>query len=372
MKISRSLLVALVALGASVAAAGELRRSTTTCEAANPFDRGPDDIALQACLDEYDTVLLKPAYLPGYVGYLVSNTIKIKRRGALLTTAANPAKARIVAAPELTSSMLRALGVDDFEISFVVFDGNRESRAVRDKPCDDLRNFRNVEIISNRFRVRYVESTRAVCGSGMTVGDSSDFLIYGSFFYDNGRQPEEADGISGLWADGLTVYKCVNAVVRDNYFWDNTDVDLGVNGGSKCAVYRNTITHSSKYAFAGLVAGDPSRSGGEFSDNLVSSGYDLLGFGILLGCHPWAQCGGGYASNLAVYRNTSIGAVVNLAVDGLNGGLVTGNSVHGAQGSRLLDCPGPAADYTAGHIINVAPLQSGYTVRTYDAGMRCR
>jgi hypothetical protein len=43
-------------------------QSMTTCDAANPFDAAPDDAALQVCLDNYDRVLLKPNYLPGYVG----------------------------------------------------------------------------------------------------------------------------------------------------------------------------------------------------------------------------------------------------------------------------------------------------------------
>jgi hypothetical protein len=356
---------------AAVLAALAPARAITTCDAANPFDNTPDDRALQTCLDNFDAVLLQPNDLPGYIGYLLSDTIKIKRTGTLLTSAAIPRKAAILAAPDLASSMLRASGVDDFEISFIRFDGNRENRLLRNKPCDDQINHRNVELMGNGFRVRYVESAGAVCGSGMTVGNSSDFVIYNSLFYDNGRQPEDASGVASLWADGLTVFKCVNATIRDNHFWDNTDVDLGVNGGSKCAVYRNTITHSYQYAFAGLVIGDPSRSGGEFSENVVTSGYDLLGFGIIVGCHPWSQCGGGYASGVAVYDNVATGAVVNFAVDGLNGGSIRNNIVGGAQGSRLPNCPGPPADYTVGHAINVAPLQTGYTVRVFDFGSVC-
>jgi hypothetical protein len=354
------------------ARANAFARTITTCDAANPFDNEPDDAALQACLDNYDAVLLQPDHLPGYVGYLVSNTIKIKRKGGLLTSAAIPAKATIVATPDLSSSMLRASDVNDFDLSFIRFDGNRENRLVRDKPCTTAAlNHRNIELIGNGFSVRYVESFRAVCGSAMTIGDSSDFVIYQSWFYDNGRQPEDANGIAGLWSDGLTVFKCVNATIRDNDFWDNTDVDLGVNGGSKCAVYRNTITHSAKYAFAGMVIGDPSRSGGEFSNNVVSSTFDMLGFGIIVGCHPWAQCGGGYASNVSVHDNVSVGAVVNLAVDGLNGGSLRNNIISGAQGSRLVNCPGPAADYTVGHAINVGPLQTGYAVRVFDPATAC-
>ena len=375
----RSVVAAAVCI-ASVAAAAAIVvparaafvRTTTTCDAANPFDNEPDDVALQACLDNYDAVLLQPAGRPGYVGYLVSNTIKIKRHGGLLTSAAIPAKATIRATPDLSSSMLRASDVDDFDLSFIRFDGNRENRLVRDKPCTTAAlNHRNVELIGNGFSVRYVESFRAVCGSAMTIGDSSDFIIYQSLFYDNGRQPEDADGIAGLWSDGLTVFKCVNATIRDNDFWDNTDVDLGVNGGSKCAVYRNTITHSAKYAFAGMVIGDPSRTGGEFSNNVVTSGFDLLGFGIIVGCHPWAQCGGGYASGVAVHDNVTLGAVVNFAVDGLNGGSIRNNIMQGAQGSRLVNCPGPAADYTVGHAINVGPLQTGYAVRVFDQATAC-
>ena len=349
-----------------------LTPTMTTCDAASPFDTDPDDVALQACLDTYDWVLLKPDHLPNYVGYLVSDTVKLKRTGALLTTADNPHKATILAAPSLSSSILRASGINNFEISFVRFDGNRANRSVRDKPCDAGHNFRNVELTGVGFHVRYVESFGAVCGSAMTVGDSSNFEIYGSSFYDNGRQPEEANNIAGLWADGLTVFKCDNSTIRDNNFWDNTDVDLGVNGGPSCSVYRNTISHSSKYAFAGLVAGDPSRSGGEFSDNRVSAGYNLLGFGILVGCHPWPACGGGYASNLSVHDNRSTGAVVNFAVDGLNGGSVRNNSMSGARGDRVLNCPRATADYTVGHVINVAPLQSGYTVRIFDVGSTCQ
>jgi len=360
---------AVVVLHASGALSQAPLRSTTTCDAANPFDNLPDDVALQACLDNYDAVLLQPDDRPGYVGYLIGKTLKLKR--GLLTSAAIPARATILAAPDLDSSMLRALGVDDFEISFITFDGNRENRVVRDKACSDVRNSRNVELSGNGFHVRYVASIGAVCGSAMTVGNSAGFEISNSAFYDNGRQPENAGGIQGLWSDGLTVFKCENAIIRDNQFWDNTDVDLGVNGGPQCSVYRNTIRHFSRYAFAGLAIGDPTRSGGEFSDNAVSSGLDLLGFGIIVGCHPWAQCGGGYASDVDVYHNISTGAVVNLAVDGLNGGSIHDNIMRGARGTRVPNCPGQPADYTVGHAVNVAPLQPGFAVRIFDFGSNC-
>src|SRR5262249_38503037 len=103
---------AFLALGLSRAAAG----SITTCEAANPFDHQPDDIALQACLDSADWVLLKPDYLPGYVGYIISDTLKIRHDGVLLTTSDNPHKVTLVADPELSDAMLRVTSANDYEI----------------------------------------------------------------------------------------------------------------------------------------------------------------------------------------------------------------------------------------------------------------
>jgi hypothetical protein len=362
---------AFCALAVASAVSQAAIRSQTTCPAANPFDAVPDHVALQACLDDYDAVLLEPEGTPGYVGYLVGDNVKLRRNGVLLTTSDSPRKATIRAAPELGDSMLRASGFDNFEISFIRFDGNREQRTVRDKPCT-AGNKRNVELTGRGFRVRYVESFGAVCGSAMTVGGSQSFEVSGSLFYDNGRQPEDAGGIPGLWSDGLTVLDCRNSVIRDNAFWDNTDIDLAVNGGASCSVYRNTISHARKYAFAGLAIGDPSRSGGEFSDNRVSSALNLLGFGIIVGCHPWSQCSSGYASNLRVYNNRITGAVVNLAIDGLNGGSVWDNTTSGAQGDRVLNCPGASADYTLGHAFNVGPLQSGFVVRIFDFGSNCQ
>jgi len=344
----------------------------TTCEAANPFDNEPDDVALQDCLDNYDWVLLKPDDQPGFVGYILSNTIKLKHDHILLTSGI-PHKTTLVAGPDLKAPMLTVTGAaaNNYEISFIRFNGNRDRRSVRDKPCDTGHHYENIDLSGKGFKIRFVESYAAVCGSGMVVGGASDFEIYGSIFADNGRQPEDAGGLTGLWSDGLTVYGCNRSAIHDNSIWDNTDVDLGVNGGTSCAVYRNTISHFWKYAFAGLVIGDPSQSGGEFSDNVVTSGENLLGFGILVGCHPWAACHGGFASDVWVHNNKSIGAVVNLAVDGVNGGRVENNSASGPRGDRVLNCK-LSANYTAGHFFNMSSLQPGYVNRTFDTGATCQ
>lgn len=343
-------------------------QSVTTCPAASPYDHRPDDVALQTCLDSYDRTLLVGEGRPGYVGYVVADTVVLRRDGALLSTADSPTKAVILADPVLAEPLLSARA-NRFEISFIRFDGAQERRLVRLKACSETRNYRNVELRGVGFQIRYVESTRAVCGSGMTIGASSGFQVVNSWFYDNGRQPEDAEGHTDLWADGLNVFNCAGATIRDNVFWDNTDVDLGVNGGPGCSVYRNRVEHFGKYAFAGIVAGDPSRVGGEFTANTVNSARDMLGFGMVVGCHVWPQCGNGYATRLTVANNTMTGAVVNLVVDGLNGGAVERNTMRNPQGTRALNCA-TAADYVVTHVIDVR-LQSGFIVRSTDFGTPC-
>jgi len=358
----------LAALLAVVARIGVSAQTVTLCPSANPYDGQPDNEALQDCLAQYDRVLLQAQGRPGYVGYVIADTVRLRRDGVLLTSAQSPNKAVLIAAPALAVPLLRAQA-NRFEISFVRFDGNRDERDVRDKPCNLGRNYRNVELSGLDFKVRYSESMRAVCASGMTVGASSGFEIVNSWFYDNGRQPEDADGIGGLWSDGLNIFNTTGATIRDNTFWDNTDVDLVIHGGPGCAVYRNTIEHFQRYGFAGIQAGFPERVGCEVSDNRVSSARDRLGLGIVVGCHPWSECGGGYANNLWVHDNTIRGAVVNLLVDGLNGGTVERNTMSGAQGTRVMNCLEPA-DYAVAHVINVR-LQSGFQIRPADFGMPC-
>jgi hypothetical protein len=351
--------LAILALSLAAPSAAHAQQ-VTTCSNASPYDYVPDDAELQNCVDNYDWVLLEPNNGPGYVGYLLADTLRLRRSGLLLTTSSNPRKVTIKAANNLSAPMVRAYDSNDYEISFIIFDGNGPNRDVSQGSCNG--NYFNVELTGSGYHVRYVESASAVCGTGM-VTSGSGYEVVNSLFYDNGRQPEDG-APSGMWADGLTVYSCVNSTIRDNYFADNTDVDLGVNGSSGCSAYRNTVVHNAKYAFAGLVFGDPGYSGGEFSDNSVSSSYNKLGFGLIVGCHPWLGVCPGDAHNVYVHNNSSTGAVVNLAVDGLDGGTVINNSYSGAQGDRVLNCT-LSADFTAGHFTN-STIQGGYTPRVYD------
>src|SRR2546430_10732555 len=99
---------------------------------------------------------------------------------------------------------------------------------------------------------------------------------------------------------------------------------------------------------------------------------NMLGFGIAVGCHPWGACKGAYAQNVWVHNNTSTGAVVNMAVDGVNGGIIENNVLRFAQGDRVLNCPGHGADYTAAHFFDLRSLQPRYELFSFDFGSNCR
>ena len=79
--------------------------------------------------------------------------------------------------------MMAVSAANEYEISFIRFDGNRGRRSVRDHPCDISHAYQNVLLSGSGFHARYVESYGAVCGSGMVVGSANTFEIYGSLFY---------------------------------------------------------------------------------------------------------------------------------------------------------------------------------------------
>jgi hypothetical protein len=167
---------------------------------------------------------------------------------------------------------------------------------------------------------------------------------------DNGYSKDEYP--AGAWSDGITVLRCDGGSVHDSWLLNNTDVDLVVFKGIGCTVRNNQITNDARYVFAGLKIGDSgedssvSLAGSLIHHKMVYSGSNLLSFGILVGHHPWNS---GTISDVGeVSHNSSTGAVVNLAVDGIGGGLVINNSTSGAQGNRGFHC-GFSANYTAAH-----------------------
>jgi hypothetical protein len=93
-----------------------------------------------------------------------------------------------------------------------------------------------------------------------------------------------------------------------------------------------------------------------------------MAFGIVDGLHPWNHTQADQVSDAgSTNSNTSTGAVVNLAVDGITGGSFSGNSGGASRGTNAYGNCTLSADYTTGDF-GAASLQSGWIARVYHGG----
>ncbi len=346
--------------------------SAQNCPAANPNDDVDDFAALQACLDQGGTIVLAPP-CAGCNGYWTTQTLWLRLSGTVLTSIGG--KARIIAWPSLNGPILQTENyVSDYELVEIEFNGNKFLRDLRNS-CSGYRGYRsNLLLRGYRFRVHHVDSVRAMCGSALEI-DGQDFEVYSNWVSYNGR--DQFDGVPGEpWSDGITLLRCENGYVHDNTLENNTDVDLVVGGGANCRIQNNAVRHApsgagiAKYGFAGFHVGwfpngGGTNSGSVFSGNTIYSDPDMLAFGIVVGYHPWDYLrdttDGG-----SVNGNSSTGAVVNLAVDGVLAGSVQSNTWSAARGTRGYGCS-LASDYTAADWGGTS-LQNGWIFRQYHGG----
>ena len=214
------------------------------------------------------------------------------------------------------------------------------------------------------FVIRFINSDFARCGSALEIV-GADFEVYNNTFAYNGWSEDER---SGEWADGVTVHRCDGGSITNNQMAENTDIGLVVNEGQNCTIRYNDIWNENRYAFAGfhVSAGNEGgdHSGGLYSDNTIWANQDLMGFGLIVGAETWH---GTRTSDVGtVGWNYIEGAVINLAVDGIDGGTVTSNTTYRAQGTRGYGtCNGQSADeFIAAHNGGGASIQSGWVSRT--------
>jgi hypothetical protein len=238
------------------------------------------------------------------------------------------------------------------------------------------------------FTADHVYSQNAVCASGFEV-EGVGMTITNSTFANNGWAIGEDTSticsgqvcyvnppVFGQWADGATVYDCYGGTISNNTFTDNTDVNLVLGGGNR-QMTGNTISNANEHGFAGLIVGwfdggKGNHAGAYFSNNTVTSGQDMLSFGIMVGYHPWDISKGPLpdAGNVGSGgANSSSGAVVNLAIDGISAGTIQQNAFSNTRGTAGFNCS-KAADYTAAHFGN-ANYQPGSICRVYDSDAAC-
>lgn len=329
-----------------------------TCPAANPDDYTSDSQALQNCLNQGGTIVLRP----GAYYYVIDAPLTLTVDGTVLTSSGG--QAMLLAVDPLYGAMLTATA-NNYEIANVWFHGGKWIRTLG---CYGYRGYAsNLLLRGSGFRVHDSKSEQALCGSAMEI-DGSYFEVYGNWVAYNGK----TSGSGEPWSDGITLLRCMNGYVHHNELANNTDIDIVIGGGGGCRVQNNTIRHtpgpgSAIYGFAGIhIQNFPDNGGGDhsssnYSGNTITADADKLAFGIIVGPHPWNS--DLWVSGASVTDNSAFGSVVNLAVDGSLDGQVSGNTASGARGTQGFNC-NIAADYTAGHFGSTS-LQGGYTCRIY-------
>ena len=316
--------------------------------------------AINNCLMNGGTVGLQDGGV-----YSIDQTLNITVNGTILTGQGGANRPVLRAAPGLSGYILQEFQVDSFQLRYLKFDGNSSARPAC---AAATRNISwNVYLLEgSNWIVDSVESSNAVCGSGMTVAGAG-FTISNSLFQNNGTFTSYSDP-NQPWADGLTVLNCNfhgagGGSIHDNTFLDNTDIGLIVGGGRNCNVYGNTIDNQYKHAFAGLSVGffpevsdggSGDHTGSTFHDNHIAQNTitDQMAFGLEIGNEPWwnPTALDGFVSNAgSVTNNTILGAVVNLAIDGMGAGTVTDNQLGGSNGTDGFYCTGGISvqNYTA-------------------------
>ncbi|MCC7240575.1 MAG: hypothetical protein IT180_01510 [Acidobacteria bacterium] len=338
------------------------------CTGANPNDSVADDAALQACLDAGGTSLLSP----GSPGYLLASGLRLAVNGTVLSSASAPTQARIVAMPGLNGVMIsnrKGVALDNWEISWINWDGNKNNRTLYATICND--NYRPNGMIAsvkgNNCVIKNNAFENAMCGSALEVSGSG-YQVYTNSFFDLGFPEGQASGAQPF-ADAISTIQCVNSSVTSNYIENATDVGIvvGLDAATGCQVRFNTIRNTTAHGFAGIhIRGEFNQAGSLISDNVIESGYDKLAYGIFVGEGPWGWSGTFASAVGQIVYNTITGAVVNLAVDHVASGEIRYNTVYGAKGTYGLSCSWPA-EYTTG-ATGSALLQPGSVYRTYSPG----
>lgn len=349
----------------------------------NPNDQEPDDSTLQACLDRGGHIYLEdgnPGYIVNGLNGDVTRGLWLVHSGTVLTSQGS--RARIIAGRDLYAHLLQTapdVDVNNFVIENISFDGMVDKmmpdgsyRRRRDN-CNGNNNPGNLFLQGYGFHFKNNSSQHALCGTGL--GLYGNFNIQSNYIAYNGR--DKFSGGGGFpWADGMTVLYCDRGYIGHNTLVDNTDIELVIGGSRGCVIELNIIEHLGKYAFAGLNIGNFNRSGdhagSEFRGNTVSSRViNRLSIGILVGSHPWTSKVDVINAGKVV-SNTSRGNVINLVVDGVYGGEVTGNTLYNSQGNEGLGTCRDSLDYAVypSHVSNTV-LQHGYVAYQYDGDLAC-
>ncbi len=144
-----------------------------------------------------------------------------------------------------------------------------------------------------------------------------------------------------IWSDGVTIHDTSNAVVRNNLFIDNTDVQLIFGGCRSCRIENNRFRHSSSFSsgsFAELMLQAWPKTSGDYSNTIVrGNSIDCgparrCGYGLMVGSAPWRS---GRMSGGRIEDNSVANAMVGLNVDSLTGPVELRDNIIRNSGGRF-------------------------------------
>jgi hypothetical protein len=338
-------------------------RAEAACAGADPNDWEDDTEELQACLDNGLTIYLDPGS-PGYIVNGVngpngphSKGLVITVPGTHVTSSQAPTRATIIAGRDLFAHIMRATpfgGVSNFTITYISFDGmvddlsgdgpyRRRRADCTDPPENRDPNIEynpgNLHLESANLTFTNNESKESLCGSGL--GLYGTFNVQNNYIAHNGRDKYVGTSEGTPWSDGMTVLYCNGGYIAHNTLVDNTDIGIALGGGPNCVVELNTIAQFGKYAWAGLSVGNfdgpvewrGNHAGSSYRGNEIYAGVsDKLAMGILIGTHPWTTSRN--VSNAGtVEGNFAHHNVINMVIDGVTTGNVSGNRLENHTGS---------------------------------------
>jgi hypothetical protein len=172
------------------------------------------------------------------------------------------------------------------------------------------------------------------------VADAKAPRLSGNVIGPNGIHDQDQ-----MWADGVTVHDTVGAQIYDNFFKDNTDIQLILGGCRSCNIKNNSFRHTQYHrgaSFAEIMIHAWPNTSGDYSDSLVAGNSidcgtaKRCGYGIMIGGGPWypAKTSGG-----SVIGNSVANAQMGINVDQLTGTMaVRGNVVIKSGGMAKSDC----------------------------------
>ena len=203
------------------------------------------------------------------------------------------------------------MGANYFNIHDLRIDGQHGSGR------DSCPSGNNLSADGTGWTVAYVRSENSPCANTAIGGTS--FSFHDNYLVHSGS-------VGGPVGDGLDLFNLgFGGEIYNNTIADSTDIGFISWGAQGVHVHDNHIDNTNFYGQAGFNVGSQGghvpgdHTGSVYENNSVTSAYNMLGIGILLGAHPWSTDPGDDVTNAGtVINNSSSGAVINLMVEGID------------------------------------------------------